>query len=337
MFGIDSPELLVIAIVALVVIGPKELPGLLRSWGNWMAKMRGMAAEFRGHVDEMVRQSELDEVKKQITSATTGIGFEDLDPTKEIKKRTGGGPDYAFECVGAGALAELAATVWDQGNEFYPPTSFQISNINAGTGAENVIPADLSVWFNFRYSTEVTHEQLRERTEAILAAYRREIEAADDPDAHRARLHLGGADQHDQEFGAADAGVAASATRTSRGLAGGISGAIDRDAVYNSPEDGRALIQAGLKGLTAERVNAALREAFVGNGPLLMLSSVSPVAGGENTLIEAFKEAESAMIATAPFGELPRTDSADDAPFDQNYPAGDNPVRCGRRSRTSTR
>ena len=46
MFGIDSPELLVIAIVALVVIGPKELPGMLRSWGKWMAKMRGMAAEF---------------------------------------------------------------------------------------------------------------------------------------------------------------------------------------------------------------------------------------------------------------------------------------------------
>jgi sec-independent protein translocase protein TatB len=85
MFGIDSPELLVIAIVALVVIGPKELPGLLRTWGRWMAQMRGMAAEFRGHVDEMVRQSELDEVKKQITSATTGVGFEDLDPTKEIK------------------------------------------------------------------------------------------------------------------------------------------------------------------------------------------------------------------------------------------------------------
>ena len=66
MFGIDSPELLVIAIVALVVIGPKELPGLLRTWGKWMAQMRGMASEFRGHVDEMVRQSELDEVKKQL-------------------------------------------------------------------------------------------------------------------------------------------------------------------------------------------------------------------------------------------------------------------------------
>src|SRR5687767_2285626 len=85
MFGIDSPELLVIAVVALVVIGPKELPGLLRSWGQWMAKMRGMAAEFRGHVDEMVRQSELDEVKKQIESAP-GLDLQALDPTREIKQ-----------------------------------------------------------------------------------------------------------------------------------------------------------------------------------------------------------------------------------------------------------
>lgn len=84
MFGIDSPELLVIAVVALVVIGPKELPGMLRSWGNWMAKMRGMAAEFRGHVDEMVRQSELDQVKKQLES-TPGLDLQALDPTKEIK------------------------------------------------------------------------------------------------------------------------------------------------------------------------------------------------------------------------------------------------------------
>ena len=84
MFGIDSPELLVIAIVALVVIGPKELPGMLRSWGKWMAQMRGMAAEFRGHVDEMVRQSELDEVKKQL-EGTSGLDLQSLDPTKQIK------------------------------------------------------------------------------------------------------------------------------------------------------------------------------------------------------------------------------------------------------------
>src|ERR1700738_4666586 len=84
MFGIDSSELLLIAIVALVVIGPKELPGLLRTWGKWRAQMRGMAAEFRGHVDEMVRQSDLDEVKKQLT-ASSGLDLQSLDPTKEIR------------------------------------------------------------------------------------------------------------------------------------------------------------------------------------------------------------------------------------------------------------
>ena len=86
MFGIDSPELLVIAIVALVVIGPKELPGLLKTWGKWMAQMRGMASEFRGHVDEMVRQSELDEVKKQLTDATGGVDLKSLDPTRQIRE-----------------------------------------------------------------------------------------------------------------------------------------------------------------------------------------------------------------------------------------------------------
>jgi len=85
MFGIDSPELLVIAVVALIVIGPKELPGMLRSWGKWMAKMRGMASEFRGHVDEMVRQSELDDVKKQLQGGSSGLDLQSLDPTKQIK------------------------------------------------------------------------------------------------------------------------------------------------------------------------------------------------------------------------------------------------------------
>jgi len=85
MFGIDSSELLLIAIVALVVIGPKELPGLLRTWGRWMAQMRGMAAEFRGHVDEMVRQSELDQVKQQLLDSTGGLDFKSLDPTKEMR------------------------------------------------------------------------------------------------------------------------------------------------------------------------------------------------------------------------------------------------------------
>ncbi|MFP5430778.1 MAG: succinyl-diaminopimelate desuccinylase [Gammaproteobacteria bacterium] len=68
----------------------------------------------------------------------------------------------------APALAELTAEVWDHGNDFFPATSFQISNISAGTGANNVIPGEMKVVFNFRFSTEVTEAELRERTEAIL-------------------------------------------------------------------------------------------------------------------------------------------------------------------------
>ncbi|MCP8898903.1 succinyl-diaminopimelate desuccinylase [Gilvimarinus xylanilyticus] len=68
----------------------------------------------------------------------------------------------------APALTELAATEWDQGNDFFPATSFQVSNLNAGTGATNVIPGEAHVVFNFRFSTEVTEAELRERTEAIL-------------------------------------------------------------------------------------------------------------------------------------------------------------------------
>lgn len=68
----------------------------------------------------------------------------------------------------APALAELAAEQWDNGNEFFPATSFQISNINGGTGATNVIPGELKVVFNFRFSTELTEADLRQRTEVIL-------------------------------------------------------------------------------------------------------------------------------------------------------------------------
>jgi len=69
------------------------------------------------------------------------------------------------------ALAELAAIEWDRGNAFFPPTSFQISNIHAGTGATNVIPGTLEVDFNFRYSTETDHRRLMESVEALIARH----------------------------------------------------------------------------------------------------------------------------------------------------------------------
>lgn len=68
----------------------------------------------------------------------------------------------------APALAELTAEVWDEGNEFFPPTSFQVSNIHGGTGADNVIPGHLEVLFNFRFSTCLTEEQIKARLHAIL-------------------------------------------------------------------------------------------------------------------------------------------------------------------------
>ena len=70
--------------------------------------------------------------------------------------------------LAAPALAELAAEHWDAGNEFFPPTSFQISNLNSGTGATNVIPGELTAIFNFRFSTESTVEGLQQRVAAIL-------------------------------------------------------------------------------------------------------------------------------------------------------------------------
>lgn len=71
----------------------------------------------------------------------------------------------------APALAELTSEVWDHGNEFFPPTSFQISNLNAGTGANNVIPGSLEALINFRFSTELTEAEIKLRTETILNKY----------------------------------------------------------------------------------------------------------------------------------------------------------------------
>lgn len=66
------------------------------------------------------------------------------------------------------AIAELCETEWDQGNEYFPATTFQISNINSGTGATNVVPGSMNLLFNFRYSTEVTADELKARTLEIL-------------------------------------------------------------------------------------------------------------------------------------------------------------------------
>jgi succinyl-diaminopimelate desuccinylase len=78
--------------------------------------------------------------------------------------------------LAAPALAELSALVWDQGNAYFPPTSWQMSNIHAGTGAGNVIPGELVVDFNFRFSTESTPQSLKQRLQAVLDRHALSVE-----------------------------------------------------------------------------------------------------------------------------------------------------------------
>jgi succinyl-diaminopimelate desuccinylase len=78
--------------------------------------------------------------------------------------------------LAAPAIAELAAMRWDEGNEYFPPTTWQASNIQAGTGATNVIPGTLELAFNFRYATASSRESLERRFEAVLRKHRLEYD-----------------------------------------------------------------------------------------------------------------------------------------------------------------
>jgi len=76
----------------------------------------------------------------------------------------------------APAIKDIVETTWDNGNEYFPPTSWQISNINGGTGATNVVPGEVEILFNFRFSTASTEENLRERVHAILDKHQLEYD-----------------------------------------------------------------------------------------------------------------------------------------------------------------
>ena len=85
MFDIDSGKLLIIGIVALVVIGPKELPGVLRQVGNALGKVRRMAAEFQGQFMEAMRESELEALKKDVEKMSETANFTNFDPLADVK------------------------------------------------------------------------------------------------------------------------------------------------------------------------------------------------------------------------------------------------------------
>ena len=87
MFDIGWSELVVIAVVALIAIGPKELPGVLRTVGQYMGKIRRMASEFQGQFQEAMREAEMADLKKSVDEMTdVAKGFTDFDPLASVKK-----------------------------------------------------------------------------------------------------------------------------------------------------------------------------------------------------------------------------------------------------------
>jgi sec-independent protein translocase protein TatB len=83
MFDISWTEFLLIGVVALVVIGPKELPGVMRTMGQWTRKVRGMAAEFQGQFQEAMREAEMADLKKQVDDMASDLT--NLDPLKSVR------------------------------------------------------------------------------------------------------------------------------------------------------------------------------------------------------------------------------------------------------------
>jgi sec-independent protein translocase protein TatB len=111
MFDIGWGELVVIGIVALIAIGPKELPTVLRTLGQWMGKVKRMAAEFQGQFQEALREAELHDLKKQAedlhSTVTSAADFTNYDPLADVDKAI----DHAAEGAGEPASAEPQAGV----------------------------------------------------------------------------------------------------------------------------------------------------------------------------------------------------------------------------------
>src|SRR5436190_12554147 len=113
MFDIGWGELLLIGIVALIAIGPKELPGALRALGQWMTKIRRMASEFQNQFHEAMREAELADLKKEVDEmATTAQSYANFDPIEDIRKdiESAAGPLDLNAPVNAPAASTADAT-----------------------------------------------------------------------------------------------------------------------------------------------------------------------------------------------------------------------------------
>ena len=122
MFDLSWSEILVVLIVALVVVGPKDLPRLMHMMGRWMGKARNMANEFRKSFDEMARQAELDELRKEIAALRAERPLSDLDRPVEhgIAPANSHDPEVAAEGTGEMDANRMDANEVDSGAENSP-------------------------------------------------------------------------------------------------------------------------------------------------------------------------------------------------------------------------
>jgi sec-independent protein translocase protein TatB len=131
MFDIGWGELLLIGIVALIAIGPKELPTVLRTLGQWMAKLRRMATEFQNQFHEAMREAELADLKKQVDDLTTQAqGYTHFDPVGDVRKELEGTQheiERAISDQPAPAPAPVATT-----DQPAPPAPPAASNVPSG-------------------------------------------------------------------------------------------------------------------------------------------------------------------------------------------------------------
>ncbi len=151
MFDIGWSELLLIGVVALIAIGPKELPGALRTLGQWMAKVRRMAAEFQGQFQEAMREAEIDQLKKDMDDmAAKAKDYTQFDPMadvqRDIEKSMGDLPSLdqpatAASTTEAGATSTTAETSGEAGtNAALPEPAEQSSVTEPATAATSTTP-----------------------------------------------------------------------------------------------------------------------------------------------------------------------------------------------------
>jgi sec-independent protein translocase protein TatB len=139
MFDIGWGELVVIGVIALIVIGPKELPTVLRTLGQYMAKVKRMAADFQGQFQDAMREAEISDLKKQADELTSSVrDMSNFDPMKDTQREV----ERAFELPEHSEPATASADAAPAGPEALPPVDVPPPEHAAPVTADDLVPTE---------------------------------------------------------------------------------------------------------------------------------------------------------------------------------------------------